>query len=254
MMNMKKYIGQGMLIVIMTVCLSMFMDMGSSFVYAQGSASDPLCITRADGGSMTCFPRSEVDSAMAEGGDPVCITASECYVRSDIQTAIRESDSGTATPSASPSSTSTPTAAPTSDTSRGGGQSGPVGTPPFRNVDPNSSFIGPFTGPDTAPLQGAYTAPLLQVADRQIAFQILVNFFLGVIGVVAVLYLVTNGYRYVMARGDEGQMTAAKKGITFAIVGLLFVLAAYTIVATILNFGARPPVTSGVSVGIGVSF
>ena len=150
--------------------------------------------------------------------------------------------------------TATGSEAPVGSIERGGGQSGPVEEPPFRNIDPNSSFVGPFTGPDTAPLQGAYTAPLLQVADRQIAFQILVNFFLGVIGVVAVLYLVTNGYRYVMARGDEAQMTQAKKGITFAIIGLLFVLAAYTIVATVLNFGARPVATPGVGIGIGVSF
>lgn len=159
---------------------------------------------------------------------------------------------GTTTlPTSSTPTTTTSSSELTSGENRGGGQSGTVEAPPFRNIDPNSSFVGPFTGPDTAPLQGAYTAPLLQVGDRQIAFQILVNFFLGLIGIVAVLYLVINGYRYVVARGDEAQMTQAKKGIMFAVIGLLFVLGAYTIIATILNFGART-VTPGINVGVGI--
>lgn len=214
-------------------------------------ASDQLCLTDVSGQEQ-CYTRAQVqaefDRVQEDPNDPdnVCLepTAGElhCYSYANVRQLLSTVSSGTGT--TTPSSSG--------GVDRGGGQSGTVETPAFR--DPVSVFLGPFTGPDTAPLQGSYTAPLLQVADRQVAFQILINFFLSVIGVVAVLYLVTNGYRYVMARGDEAQMTQAKKGITFAIIGLLFVLGAYTIVATILNFGARPPVTTGVGIGVGVSF
>ncbi len=209
------------------------------------SSVGQICLNDNEGRE-SCYSRSQVEaefnSVRPDPEDPanVCLepTPSDlrCYDYTDVQTALA------------------PTTATPTEINRGGGQSGTVEPPPFQGIDPNSIFIGTFTGPDTAPLQGAYTAPLLQVADQQIAFQILVNFFLGIIGVVAVLYLVTNGYRYVMARGDEAQMTQAKKGIMFAIIGLLFVLGAYTIVATVLNFGARPPVTPGIGIGIGVSF
>lgn len=118
--------------------------------------------------------------------------------------------------------------------------------------DPNSVFIGTFTGPTTANLRGAYADPLLMISDRQTAFQVLVRFFLGFIGIVCLLFLVFNGFRYTMSRGEEAQMTQAKKGIMYAIIGLVIVLAAYTIVATVLNFGAQP--TPNVGVGVGLSF
>ncbi|MBI4836626.1 MAG: hypothetical protein HY817_05195 [Candidatus Abawacabacteria bacterium] len=119
------------------------------------------------------------------------------------------------------------------------------------NGDPNRKYVGTFTGPSTENLQSYYSNPLLLLRDRQTAFSVLVRFFLGLIGVVALLYLVFNGYRYAMARGEDAQISQAKKGILYAVIGLIIVLAAYTIVATVLNFGATPaPPNVGIGVGI----
>lgn len=65
-----------------------------------------------------------------------------------------------------------------------------------------------------------------------------VDTLLKLIGVIAVLFIVYGGYFYITARGDEGQTEKGKKIIITAVIGLLLVIASYTIVATILNFGA----------------
>jgi hypothetical protein len=48
---------------------------------------------------------------------------------------------------------------------------------------------------------------------------------------IALLMVVINGFRYIIARGDSGATSSAKNGILYAIVGLIVVMAAYSIVA-----------------------
>jgi hypothetical protein len=48
---------------------------------------------------------------------------------------------------------------------------------------------------------------------------------------IALLMVVINGLRYIIARGDAGATSSAKNGILYAIVGLIVVMAAYSIVA-----------------------
>jgi hypothetical protein len=130
------------------------------------------------------------------------------------------------------------------------GASGQAPSPLLFTQSPEDKFIGTLTGPTTQNLTSEYAEPLLRVGDIQTGFGVLVRFFLGFAGLIAVVYLVFNGFRYAMARGEDNQIGQAKKGITYAIVGLLLILAAYTIVATVLNFGAQPVPSVGVGVGI----
>lgn len=168
---------------------------------------------------------------------------------------VSSSSAPTASSSSLPTSTSSsnsPSSSSTNTSGTTGDRSGAVIGPMFGNrADPNSIFRDPPQGANVDGINaGQYAQPLIQLSDRQLAFQILVNFFLGIISVVCLLFLVFNGYRYALARGEDNQISQAKKGITYAIIGLILVLAAYTIVATILNFGAQSGPGIGISVGV----
>ena len=50
------------------------------------------------------------------------------------------------------------------------------------------------------------------------------------VGVIAVIYLIMGGIKYIMAKGDEEATGTAKATITYAIVGLLIAIAAYLVI------------------------
>ena len=52
---------------------------------------------------------------------------------------------------------------------------------------------------------------------------------------IALLMVVINGFRYIIARGDPNATASAKNGILYAIVGLVVVMAAYSIVAFVVK-------------------
>ena len=61
----------------------------------------------------------------------------------------------------------------------------------------------------------------------------IINFLLTIIAVVAVLFIVIGGFRYVMSAGNEEQAAKARKVIINAIIGLIIAIFAYTIVAVL---------------------
>jgi mannose/fructose/N-acetylgalactosamine-specific phosphotransferase system component IID len=63
--------------------------------------------------------------------------------------------------------------------------------------------------------------------------------FLSLLGVVFMAYIIYGGYQWMMARGNEEQLTKAKAVIRGSIIGLIIVLAAYAITSyVILRVGA----------------
>lgn len=60
-----------------------------------------------------------------------------------------------------------------------------------------------------------------------------INWVLIVTGAFAVLMLIIGGFRYITSAGNEGQVEAAKETMTAAIIGLVIVLLAFVIAATI---------------------
>ncbi len=58
----------------------------------------------------------------------------------------------------------------------------------------------------------------------------LINYFLGILGLVAVGFLIYAGVLMVTAGGAEEQVTKARKIITYAAVGIVIILLSYTIV------------------------
>ncbi len=62
--------------------------------------------------------------------------------------------------------------------------------------------------------------------------------FLGLIGSIAMLYIVYNGFLYVTAGGNEQQTAKARAAIMWAVLGLTSVILSYFIVRSAVNFFA----------------
>ncbi len=64
--------------------------------------------------------------------------------------------------------------------------------------------------------------------------------FLQIAGLIAILMIIINGFRYITARGDDEQVSSAKSGIQWSVLGLVIILLAYVlVVATAKLFGAE---------------
>jgi len=61
------------------------------------------------------------------------------------------------------------------------------------------------------------------------------NWILGIIGVLAVLYLIWGGLKYITAAGDDNEIEEAKTVITYAVWGLLIAGVAYAAIAVVVN-------------------
>lgn len=58
---------------------------------------------------------------------------------------------------------------------------------------------------------------------------IVIQTFLGILGVVFLVYMIYAGYNWMIAQGDEDRVTRAKDTIQRAIIGLIVTIAAYAI-------------------------
>ena len=58
----------------------------------------------------------------------------------------------------------------------------------------------------------------------------IINYFLGILGLIAVAFLIYAGVLMVTAGGAEEQVTKARKIIMYAVVGIVIILLSYTIV------------------------
>lgn len=59
---------------------------------------------------------------------------------------------------------------------------------------------------------------------------LILNYFLGMLGLIAVAFLIYAGVLMVTAGGAEEQVTKAKKLIMYAVAGIVIILLSYTIV------------------------
>ena len=74
------------------------------------------------------------------------------------------------------------------------------------------------------------------------------NWLMGIIGVLAILMFVVSGWMYLTAAGDEKQTENAKNNIKFVIIGLAVALCAFIVVRLVANLlGAD---TTGVGTSI----
>jgi hypothetical protein len=78
---------------------------------------------------------------------------------------------------------------------------------------------------------------------KHLAAQI-VNIFSIIVGIVAVIFIIYGGFKYITSGGDSGNVTTAKNTIIYAIIGLVIVALAQFIVHYVLNTAASLPGTS----------
>lgn len=73
-----------------------------------------------------------------------------------------------------------------------------------------------------------------------------INILLGVAALVAVLFLVIGGFRYITSAGNDEQAKAGRKTIINALIGLVVVILAYVIVSavnkTVSSSGTANPI------------
>lgn len=62
-----------------------------------------------------------------------------------------------------------------------------------------------------------------------------VNIFSLVVGIAAVIMIMVGGFKYVTSQGDSGNVSGAKNTILYAIIGLVVVALAQTIVHFVIN-------------------
>lgn len=76
--------------------------------------------------------------------------------------------------------------------------------------------------------------PFGNLSLQTFAASILAN-IIKISGLIALVMLIWYGFRYLTARGDEGQTKKAKTGILWTLVGLVVIISAYIIVSATAN-------------------
>ena len=61
------------------------------------------------------------------------------------------------------------------------------------------------------------------------------RYILGLIGIFAVLFIMIGGFRMVMSQGNEEAYGAAKKTITWAVIGLVVAVLSFSMIAIVEN-------------------
>ena len=67
------------------------------------------------------------------------------------------------------------------------------------------------------------------------AIPVVLNMVFALSASIAVLMIVIGGFRYIMAGGDPSATAQAKNTLLYAIIGLIVVMAAYSIVAFVVK-------------------
>jgi len=65
----------------------------------------------------------------------------------------------------------------------------------------------------------------------------IINYFLGFLGILAVIMVIYGGVMYVTSQGSEESTGNAKKIIMYAVIGIIIILLSFALVNTILGAG-----------------
>jgi hypothetical protein len=63
----------------------------------------------------------------------------------------------------------------------------------------------------------------------------IINLMLFIVGILAIVFLIFGGIRYVISGGDKGKVDAAKNTILYAIVGLVVAILGYAVVNWVIG-------------------
>lgn len=74
-----------------------------------------------------------------------------------------------------------------------------------------------------------------QVDPVGLNLQNIINILLYISGIIAVIYIVIAGFRYITSNGDSSSISKAKNNIMYALIGLVVAIMAYAIVNFVLG-------------------
>ncbi|OGE77766.1 MAG: hypothetical protein A2751_01785 [Candidatus Doudnabacteria bacterium RIFCSPHIGHO2_01_FULL_46_14] len=86
-----------------------------------------------------------------------------------------------------------------------------------------------FTDPDPTGKGVASDTDLTTLLVR------IINILLSIAGLVAVIFLIVGGFRYITAGGNEEAAEAGKKAIVNAIIGIVIIILSFVIVRVVAN-------------------
>jgi hypothetical protein len=75
-----------------------------------------------------------------------------------------------------------------------------------------------------------------RLSDLEVVFRNVVGVALGFAGIVLFIMLLSGGFRYITAGGDPKSVEDAKKTLTYAIAGMVFIALAFLILRFIEQF------------------
>jgi len=107
-----------------------------------------------------------------------------------------------------------------------------------------SQTFGPGQGQTEAFLGESGFAPANESSLAQIV-AVAIQAFLGLLGIIFLVLMITAGFKWMTASGNEEKLTEAKETIWRAVIGLIIVVAAYAITYFVFNsldwFGGGGP-------------
>lgn len=62
-----------------------------------------------------------------------------------------------------------------------------------------------------------------------------INTTIGIVGLLAVIFIIVGGFQYITSSGDAAKATKAKNTILYAVIGLVIALLAYAIVNFVIE-------------------
>lgn len=89
-------------------------------------------------------------------------------------------------------------------------------------IKPEDNIVAPETGGETSLRQMVLTV---------------VNYFLGFLGLLAVVMIIFGGITYVSSAGNDDAVGKAKKIIMYALVGIVIILLSFVLVNAVLGAG-----------------
>ena len=81
---------------------------------------------------------------------------------------------------------------------------------------------------------------IAQIKDLECVFQSIIAVVIGFAGLASFIVLIMGGLKLITSGGNPDQAGAAKKQITFAIAGLIFIAMSYIIIRLIEDFTGAP--------------
>lgn len=127
-----------------------------------------------------------------------------------------------------------------------------VGIDPLLRPDNAPAHLGESLSGDAQTRSESQAGKYTWEGTRALLIMKIISNILGLAGIVAVFFIVQNGFWMIASGGKEETITQHKKGLTWAVVGLILIILSYSIIRFIISVPyaadqapATPPTTQG---------